>query len=599
VNKTQSVAKEAIITVFRPVLMKSVVNNFGNRFPSFTGDVRRFAVLVGLASGSVGLLQAQSAPDAGSLLNQIQRSFPAPRLPEVGPPPQPPKIEILEPKGPTVTVKAFGFVGNLLIPSAKLTPLLAKYVGRPLSFEELRNAAAEISLYYRAQGYVATVSVPKQEVSDGIVLFRVLESRFGDVIVDPASDGRLDPERLKEIVRHAMPAGAPTDMRLLDRGLLLAGDLPGAIVTGGLSAGTEEGRSDLVLLSRSKPLWSGSLSVDNSGSRSTGEARALASVALASPQGQGEQYSIDALKSEGTRYGRFSFGLPLGYEGSRVSFGVSRMDYELVSAEFLAARLAGQSTSWNAEYLRPLARSRVFNVNFTAGLDSKAFRNTSAGAVVSDYALRSASAGFTANLYDGFLGGGVSNAQLLWTVGDLDLDGSPNQAGVAGTTRAEGRFQKLRLTLSRTQNLSENFVLAASVNGQLASKNLDSAEKTFAGGAGGVRAYPVNEGSGDNGYVALIEGRWQFASRWQAVAFVDHARMQVNADNAITGAAAKNSLSYEGAGLGLSWAGPADSVWRATWSRRLGDNPNPKPDGSDQDGTLHLDRFWLSVGFTF
>jgi len=388
-------------------------------------------------------------------------------------------------------------------------------------------------------------------------------------------------------------------MRLLDRGLLLAGDVPGALVTGGLAAGTEEGRSDLVLLSRSKPLWSGSLSVDNSGSRSTGEARVLASVSLASPQGWGEQFSVDVLRSEGVRYGRFGFGCPVGYEGSRVSFGVSRMDYELVSAEFLAARLAGQSTSWNAEYVRPLARSRAFNVNFTAGLDSKGFHNTAAATVVSDYALRSASAGLTANVYDGWLGGGVSSAQLLWTVGDLDLAGSPSQAGVAGTTRAEGRFQKLRLTLSRTQNLAEDFVLAASVNGQVASKNLDSAEKTFAGGAGGVRAYPVNEGSGDNGYVALLEGRWQFASRWQAIAFVDHAWIQVNADNAITGAAAKNSLTYDGAGLGLSWAGPADTVWRATWSRRLGDNPNPKPNGSDQDGTLRLDRFWLSVGFTF
>lgn len=579
--------------------MKSVVNNSGSNLPSFTDEVRRFVVLAGLASVSVGFLQAQTAPDAGSLLNQIQRSFPAPKLPDVGPEAPPPKIELLAPKGPTMTVKAFGFVGNLLIPSEKLAPLLQKYVGRPLTFEELRNAAAEISLYYRAQGYVATVSVPKQEVTDGLVLLRVLESRFGDVSVDAASDGRISPELLKEIVRHAMPAGAPTDMRLLDRGILIAGDLPGAAVTGGLAAGTEEGRSDLVLLSRHKPLWSGSVSADNSGSRSTGEARALASLALASPQGQGEQYSVDALKSEGARYGHVGVAFPLGYEGARLSLGASRMDYALVSPDFAAARLAGESTSWNAEYLRVLARSRVFNVNFTAGFDAKGFRNTAAGVVASDYALRAASAGFTANVYDGWLGGGVTNAQLQWTAGELDLAGSPNRASVAGTTKAEGRYQKVRLSLSRTQNLAEDFVLVASVNGQLASKNLDSAEKLFAGGPGGVRAYPVNEGSGDEGYVAALEGRWQFASRWQAIAFVDHARIQVNADNAISGAAAQNHLTYQGAGLGLSWAGPADSVWRATWSRRLGDNPNPKPSGADQDGTLRLDRFWLSVSLNF
>jgi hemolysin activation/secretion protein len=576
--------------------MPRVVNNFLPSIPLFRGWGFYLGILL---VSSWGELRAQAAPDAGSLLNQIQRSFPAPRLPEVGPPAPAPKVEIMEPKGPTMTVKTFTFTGNLLIPADQLTPLLASYVGRPLSFEELRNAAAEISLHYRRQGYVATVSVPKQEVKDGVVLLRVLESRFGGVTLDPASDGRISPELLKQLITHAMIPGAPTDMRLLDRGLLLAGDLPGASVTGGLAAGTEEGRSDLILLSRSRPLWSGSVSADNAGARSTGAPRALASVALASPQGLGEQFTTDLLKSEGARFGRLGAAMPVGYEGSRLSLGVSRMDYELVSADFVAARLAGESTSWTADYVRPLARSRVFNVNFTAGLESKAFRNTAADAVVSDYEIRSASAGFNANVYDGFLGGGVTSANLQWTAGELDLGGSPNQAGVAASTRAEGRFQKLRLGLSRTHNVAESLVLVASFNGQLASKNLDSAEKLFAGGVGGVRAYPVNEGAGDEGYVAALETRWQFATRWQAIAFVDHARLRVNADNAINGAAPVNYLSYEGAGLGLSWSGPADTVWRATWSRRLGDNPNPKPDGSDQDGTLRHDRFWLSVSLNY
>ncbi len=544
-------------------------------------------------------VSAQTAPDAGSLLNQIQRSFPPPRLPDVGPPAPPPKVELTEPKGPKIVVTTFRFTGNLLIPSETLAPQLAAYVGKPLGFEDLRNAAAEISLYYRRQGYVATVAVPKQEVKDGVVTLRVLESRFGGVTLDAASDGRIDPELLRQIIVHAMQPGAPTDMRQLDRGILLAGDIPGASVTGGLAAGTEEGRSDLVLLSRRTPTWSGSVTADNAGARSTGAARGLASLALASPQGKGEQFTADALKSDGALYGRFGLGFPVGYEGSRISLGVSRMDYELVADEFLAARLSGQATTWSADYVRPLARSRVFNVNFTAGYDVKGFLNTAAGATVSDYAIRALSAGYDANVYDGFLGGGVTTGQLQWTVGELDLDGSPNQSGVAATTRAEGRFQKLRLGLTRTQNVAEGLVVAASLNGQLASKNLDSAEKLFAGGVGGVRAYPVNEGSGDAGYLAALEARWQFAARWQAIAFVDHARLRVNADNAITGAVADNSHSYEGAGLGLSWAGPYDSVWRATWSRRLGDNPNPKPDGADQDGTLRLDRFWLSLSLAF
>jgi hemolysin activation/secretion protein len=544
-------------------------------------------------------LSAQTAADAGSLLNQIQRSFPAPKLPEVGPPAALPKVELLPAKGPALTVSAFTFTGNLLIPSERLAPVLAGYVGRPLGFDELRNAAAEISLFYRKEGYVAAVSVPKQEVKGGVVLLKVAESRFGGVSIDAASDGRIDPELIRQVILGAMPPGAPTDMRSLDRGLLLVGDLPGASVTGGLAPGTEEGRSDLVVLSRQTPVWSVSLSADNAGSRSTGSARGLATLAFASPWGHGEAISADLLESEGARYGRVGFALPLGAGGDRLSFGASRMDYDLISPEFAAARLNGEATTLSAEFLRPLARSRVFNVNFTAGVESKGFLNRTAATRVSDYAVRALSLGYNANLYDGLLGGGVNAAQLQWTLGELDLDGSPNQAGVAATTRAEGRYQKLRASLARTQNLAEGWVLVTSVSGQLASKNLDSAEKFLAGGVGAVRAYPGNEGSGDAGYLATVETRWQVSPRWQLSAFADHARVRVNADNAIPGAAAPNELAYHGAGLGLSWIGPAESVWRATWSRRIGDNPNPKPDGSDQDGTLWLDRFWLSVAFQF
>ena len=105
---------------------------------------------------------------------------------------------------PAETVGAFTFTGNLLIPSERLAPVLAGYVGRPLGFDELRNAAAEISLFYRKEGYVAAVSVPKQEVKGGVVLLKVAESRFGGVSIDAASDGRIMLKRL-ETFRQTEP----------------------------------------------------------------------------------------------------------------------------------------------------------------------------------------------------------------------------------------------------------------------------------------------------------------------------------------------------------------------------------------------------------
>ena len=65
-----------------------------HRFPVLRGAYSLSRNCLGLCAGlGVSVVAvAQVTPDAGSLLNQIQRSFPAPRLPEVGPPPPPPRV---------------------------------------------------------------------------------------------------------------------------------------------------------------------------------------------------------------------------------------------------------------------------------------------------------------------------------------------------------------------------------------------------------------------------------------------------------------------------------------------------------------------------
>jgi hypothetical protein len=51
--------------------------------------------------------------------------------------------------------------------------------------------------------------------------------------------------------------------------------------------------------------------------------------------------------------------------------------------------------------------------------------------------------------------------------------------------------------------------------------------------------------------------------------------------------------------LGLAWSGPQKVQVKATWARRLGDNPNPTTTGLDQDGTKKTDRLWVSASLSF
>lgn len=511
----------------------------------------------------------------------------------------PPQVELLKASGQTVIVKEFGFAGNASVDSETLRLAVASYLNRPLSLAELKNAAAEISLAYRRAGRVAAVSVPAQDASLGLVTLKIVESRFGGVMIDPASASGVRLSELAARIEAAQPVGTPTDLYRLDRGLLLANDLAGASVTGGLTAGDFKGETAFVLLAQTVPAWRTKISFDNSGALSTGAHRANAGLEYDNLQGLGDRVSVDAIFTEGSTYRRLGYALPLGAAGLQLNLSAGLLDYELVQGAFAASNVYGDSATLGAELTQAFVRARSFNLSGSLSFERRTFTNFASGSLSSDYATRRLELGVNANLYDGWAGGGVTSLSAGFCWGVLDLAGSPNQAAVAATTGAEGDFRKLRLTLARTQNLPGDCTLLLSLSAQEAFENLDSSEKLFAGGPGAVRAFPAGEGSGDAGVVGSAELRWQFRPQWQASMFVEAAQIRLNAQEDFPGAADDNKHGYQGGGVSLAWQGPAGSVWRAVWSRRLNDNPNPSPTGEDQDGSRHLNRWWLTAAINF
>ncbi len=81
--------------------------------------------------------------------------------------------------------------------------------------------------------------------------------------------------------------------------------------------------------------------------------------------------------------------------------------------------------------------------------------------------------------------------------------------------------------------------------------------------------------------------------------FYDWGQVKVNHDNSYSGASANNLLALQGAGLSVAWQSISNINLRATWARRIGSNPNPTTAGLDQDGTLHLNRYWLTASMSF
>ena len=547
-------------------------------------------------------LLAQTQPSASTLQQQIERDQQADkqRL-QIKPPTQAPVEAPLV--GQTVVVSGFKFKGNTLLSNEELSAALAPLVGRPLDFARLQSSPLVVADLYRDKGWVVQTSLPGQDIEQGMVTIEIVEAVFGQVLIAGSPATRVLKEDVLGIFARQQPSGKFLNINAVDRALLLADDLPGVSVSGTLAQGAQAGQTDLVLQLADEPGLIGSVSADNTGAVSTGNQRVMAALSLNSPGLKGDTISLNAISSRGSKYARVAYGLPIGSDGWRLGLNASWLDYKLITAAYKDLNASGDSTTMGLELSYPWVRSRSFNLNTSLSTEQKEYDNVSGGAVTSAYKNMPVSLVLSGNSFDSLGQGGANSFSWTMTGGKLNLDGSPTQATDASTTQSAGAYKKIRYALSRQQQLSTGLSLYAAFSGQLANKNLDSSEKFYLGGSSGVRAYPSSEAGGTLGQMLNIELRWQLPEGWNVAGFYDHGRIRVNKYNDYSGASSLNAIALKGAGMALGWRSSAGLSVQASLARRVGSNPNPITTevnrGADQDGTLKLNRVWLTASQAF
>jgi hemolysin activation/secretion protein len=128
-------------------------------------------------------------------------------------------------------------------------------------------------------------------------------------------------------------------------------------------------------------------------------------------------------------------------------------------------------------------------------------------------------------------------------------------------------------------------VVFASINGQQASKNLDSPEKFSLGGPSGVRASPLAEAGGDEGYKVTLELRHSFTPALQGTLFYDWGEVTIN-KQAFGVLSKPNQRSLSGAGVGVNTSLAILQI-RASLARRTsGGQPTSIPSSAVKSSTL-------------
>ena len=572
---------------------------------------------------------AADIPNAGDTLRNIERKAPTT-------PPKPAEIHIEREEHPIAPypaavakikfpVQEVRIIGNTVFHRNELTALVKKYAKPDQTLAGLEAAAANITDFYRKRGYfVARAYLPAQEIKNGVVEIIVLEGRYGEITLN--NNSRTQDAVLNNHVAQSQ-LGDIIDVRRLEHALLLIGDVSQVDeVLAVLRPGKEVGTSDLVIQVGTMPpppavpppsvtepgvpppeatpptvkpsikstsLMQGSVSVDNYGTRVTGRYRVGASARLNSPSGYGDRLEGRILTSgQGQDYARLAYGIPVGPSGLQLGLAYTNSSYQ-IGEEFSALDADGRAVVWTASATYPLIRSRGGNLYTDLSYDQKSL-NDHVGATNSNSEKRNNILGLGLSGNRNEASGSSTTFTLRIESGRLLIETPSAKAIDELTARTDGSYTKLGYSLARYQRLTTNTLLYLALSGQRASKNLDSVEKMPLGGPYGVRAYPVGEAAGDDGFLATAEIRYEVAQtmlpgKLNLIGFYDTGKSSINHNPYASG---DNVRTLSGAGFGISLAKPRNYESQLSYASRVGNTlPANAADRSSQ--------YWLQISKTF
>lgn len=573
----------------------------GNILPRVTCQFPSTLLALGLCAAATAAY-GQSRPNAGTLLDQ---QLPAPSLA----PPGGPRLVLPDAKPAVpgdvsvrITPSAFRFAGNSLFSSEQLAGLLVNLVDQPTDLKGLTAAASTVASYYRSQGYLLTEAyLPEQAftASGGTVTIQIIEAKIGRASVEIEGGGKgISRAFVDELLASQLKKGDAVTEYGLDKPVLLLRDLAGFDATATVEPGAELGEVNVRVAVQSKGRYvDGSVSLDNHGASAAGAVRGIANVSLNNLTGRGDVVSASGQLSDqpGTHLLRLAYSLPVGTFGTRLSVTAARLDYAL-GKQFAVLGASGKADVMGLSLSQPLLRGRDTNIYAQASFEEKRLQDQTANPVLkSEREMTSTRLGLTGNFIDNLLGATALNAYAFnTTLGRLKLDLADTllDEGPGGLQTA-GWFNKFNFEYQRTQYIGRAASLHFTLQTQLASKNLNSAEKMALGGPSGVRAYPVGEGIGDSGTMFSLEYRYQLPPSVSVMSepvslltFYDYGHIRINQNGpAVPGAANTATLGAVGVGAMLGRAGnfliKTHLAWRTT---------NALPSTGDADRSP---RAWL------
>ncbi len=461
------------------------------------------AVLLGPAdAGRIGEREENQQPTLPLVTAPLEK----PR--EMSPPGQAPEGS----ERTTIHVRSVSILGTRVFSKAELHDLYAAYLDHDITANKVWTLAEQVTEKYRKAGYfLSRAYVPQQDMKNGNILLRVVEGFIGEVRCDDA----LAKNHLIKQGTDKLLSFRPLKADQIENVLLLLNDLPGvslqAIMEEMPSGTGAEGAVRLVLKNRPEPRVTGSVGVDNLGSRFLGPYEGQAQTQVVVFPNQRTTLNVfSSLPWNEVKYGSLKHEATLVPGGTLTVYGsrtAAAPGYTLKPEE-----IKSRSTAVGTAFEYSFIRQRDENVRGRVALEGRDTSSDTLGSPLTRDRVRTASIGMSYQNADRFSGQNFASATV--TQG-LPVLGS-NRPGQLNLSRADARpdFTKMGLKASRVQALPNTWEVSTAVAAQVASGTLYSSEQFGHGGQAFGRAYDDSEIMGDHGVAFSAEVRYGGAPAW-------------------------------------------------------------------------------------
>jgi len=418
---------------------------------------------------------------------------------------------------PRFDINRFEVSGNTLLPAAEVERLVAPYTGKNKDFADIQRALEALEQAYRDRGYgVVQVILPEQDITRGVVRFRVLQPRVGRVAIE--GNTHFDAAN----IRRSLPSvkeGETPNSREIARNLQLTAEHPAKQTNVLLRSGASEDLVDVnVKVTDEKP-WRAFFTLDNTGTGDTGYFRTGVGLQHSNLFNRDHALTATYITSPGHWSDITIFGL-----GYRIPFydlnstleliaGYSDVNSGVVSGLF---NVSGSGTiaaiRWN--YILP--KWGETEQKLALGLDYRAFDNNIVDPATGQPGINPAT-----GLPD-FPDTTIHPVSLTYsalrrmTAGELSYyagavrnipGGSDGQSEhfEASRSGADADYALLRYGMNYVRQFRNEWQMRLGLNGQYTRDLLISGEQFGLGGPDSVRGYSLREVAGDRGYSAQAE----------------------------------------------------------------------------------------------